>query len=255
MRFVELKPANPETGICDKHGEFEFRYQKLGERYLVNDQCGRCAAEMNAAQDAADQQRRAAEEKTRLERKRCDAGVALRYVQSSFRDFRCETPEQASALADVQTYFKDIGNGGNGNLIMSGNVGTGKTMLASAGINQLLTQGRRCKIAKLGDIVRQVKDSWQRQGGKTETDIIREYVGLDFLVIDEVGQQRGTETETLLVFEIIDGRYQAMLPTMLISNLDRRGITDAIGERAFDRLRQDGGKLVAFNWSSMRKAG
>lgn len=255
MKFVNFKPVPAETAFCEKHGEFEFRYQQMGDRHLVHDQCSKCAAELKAEQEAADKQRRDIEEKTRLERKRCDAGVALRYVQATFQDFRCDSPEQASALSDVHEYFKDVSTGGNGNLIMSGNVGTGKTMLASAGINHLLTRGRRCKIAKLGDIVRQVKDSWQRQGGKTETDIIREYVGLDFLVIDEVGQQRGTETETLLIFEIIDGRYQSMLPTMLISNLDRRGITDAIGERAFDRLRQDGGKLVAFNWSSMRKAG
>lgn len=251
-RMIDQPPLAPETGVCAEHGQFQFRYQQMGSRFYVADKCPQCAAAMKIKEQNEDAARRQREEQSRIERKRCEAGVGLRYVQSCFESFIAETDDQAKALADCVRYCEHIADGGHANLVMSGQVGTGKTMLACAMVNRLLSSGRRVRIAKLGNIVRDIKDSWQKTGCKTETDIIRELVQLDLLVIDEVGQQRGTETELLLIFEIIDGRYQAMLPTVLVSNLDKDGIREAIGDRAFDRLRQDGGKLVAFNWGSMR---
>ena len=44
-----------------------------------------------------------------------------------------------------------------------------------------------------------------------------------------------------------------VLPTVLISNLGIDAIKDAVGERIIDRLREDGGDLVAFDWDSHRK--
>lgn len=252
MRMIDSMPLAPESGVCAEHGPFNFRYQPMGPKFFVSDTCPQCAAALKVKEQNEDAARRQREEQSRIERKRCEAGVGLRYVQSCFESFVAETPEQSKALSECVAYADHIADGGHANLVMSGQVGTGKTMLACAMVNRLLSSGRRVRIANLGHIVRDIKDSWQKTGCKTETDIIRELVQLDLLVIDEVGQQRGTETELLLIFDIIDGRYKAMLPTVLISNLDKKGIVEAIGERAFDRLRQDGGKLVAFNWGSMR---
>ena len=78
------------------------------------------------------------------------------------------------------------------------------------------------------------------------------FIGFDLLVIDEVGAQFGSDTEKLFIFDIIDGRYQDMKPTILISNLDIAGIKDVIGERCVDRLREGGGSMIAFNWESSR---
>ncbi len=75
---------------------------------------------------------------------------------------------------------------------------------------------------------------------------------MDLLIIDEVGSQFGSDTEKLFIFEIIDGRYQEMKPTILISNLDINGIKESIGERCVDRLREGGGSMIAFNWESSR---
>ncbi|HAT42378.1 MAG TPA: hypothetical protein DCS87_11770 [Rheinheimera sp.] len=252
MRMIDSMPLVPEAGVCAEHGPFNFRYQPMGPKFFVSDTCPQCAAALKVKEQNDDAARRQREEQARVERKRCEAGVGLRYVQSCFESFVAETHEQRKALSECVAYADHIAGGGHANLVMSGQVGTGKTMLACAMVNRLLSSGRRVRIVNLGHIVRDIKDSWQKTGCKTETDIIRELVQLDLLVIDEVGQQRGTETELLLIFEIIDGRYKAMLPTVLISNLDKKGIVEAIGERAFDRLRQDGGKLVAFNWGSMR---
>jgi DNA replication protein DnaC len=83
--------------------------------------------------------------------------------------------------------------------------------------------------------------------------VIAQYVKTAYLFIDEVGIQYGTESEQIAMFDIINGRYEYQRPTILITNLDINGLKDIMGERIIDRLRQDGGQLLAFNWKSLRK--
>jgi DNA replication protein DnaC len=72
------------------------------------------------------------------------------------------------------------------------------------------------------------------------------------LIIDEVGMQFGSDTEKMIIFDIIDGRYNNMLPTILISNLELSEVKELIGDRSIDRLREDGGVVVAMKWASNR---
>lgn len=253
LNFVTAKPEQPDSGHCQKHGHFEYRYQQMGDRWLVLSSCQLCTAEASAAQRLMDERQAAAAAQARQDRQRIDAGVSPRYARVRFDDYTVTTAEQAQALADAIQFVERLKAGGCGSMILSGRVGTGKTMLASAMVNALLPE-KRCRIATLAELIREIKDTWHKGSGTSETALLRRLADLDLLIIDEIGQQRGTETEMLLIFEIIDARYRNMVPTVLISNLDKAGIRDAIGDRAFDRLRQDGGKLVAFNWGSMRAA-
>ena len=56
----------------------------------------------------------------------------------------------------------------------------------------------------------------------------------------------------MFIFEIIDGRYNKVKPTILISNLDVAGIKDLIGERCINRLKEDDCKVIAFDFESQR---
>ena len=56
----------------------------------------------------------------------------------------------------------------------------------------------------------------------------------------------------MFVFDVIDGRYRNMLPTIIASNLNMDGIKECVGERCVDRMREDGGKVVAFDFESQR---
>jgi DNA replication protein DnaC len=74
-------------------------------------------------------------------------------------------------------------------------------------------------------------------------------VGL--LVMDEVGVQYGTDAEKVLLFDVINRRYQDVMPTILLTNLDKAGLREYLGDRAFDRIRENG-LLVPFVWESHR---
>lgn len=113
--------------------------------------------------------------------------------------------------------------------------------------------------------VRRIKDTWTRDSRKSESEAIAELVFPDLLILDEVGTQFGSDTERLILFDILNERYERRRPTILMSNLaldDAEeggrvvpGIKSCLGERVFDRLREDGGQSVVFDWPSHRKGG
>ena len=54
------------------------------------------------------------------------------------------------------------------------------------------------------------------------------------------------------MFEIINERYESRQPTILISNLSLTEVKQYLGDRIFDRMREDGGKYISFDWDSYR---
>lgn len=79
------------------------------------------------------------------------------------------------------------------------------------------------------------------------------YTDKDLLIIDEVGVQFGSESEKIILFEIINERYEQMKPTILISNLSEDELSRYVGERIIDRMREGKGAVINFDWESYRK--
>ena len=253
MSFVNDMPQNLPEMLCEKHGAFEPRYLPMNGRFFVNDKCPDCATEANLTKQAEEDAHNRKQASELLRRQRLEAGVSIRNCEVKFEDYFPADKDQAANLKAIQDLTACIAQGGRGNVVMCGGVGTGKTMLASAAVNALLNKGKRCRIIKLIDLIRELKDTWRRNSESNEIKLIKHYATLDLLVLDEVGLQFDSDTEKLFIFDVIDGRYQNMLPTILISNLDITGVKQAVGDRVVDRLREDGGKVLAFRGDSQRK--
>lgn len=84
--------------------------------------------------------------------------------------------------------------------------------------------------------VRSVKETYAKGNSRTEAQAIADLVAPDLLILDEV----------------INGRYEAGRPTIVISNLAIKALEEYLGARAFDRLREGGGQLVVCDWESYR---
>ena len=89
--------------------------------------------------------------------------------------------------------------------------------------------------------------------------MLTHYTSVDLLVLDEVGVQFDSDSEKLIMFDVINGRYNDLKSTIVISNypITAKGkspsVASVLGERNMDRLRENGGKLVTFDWESHRK--
>ena len=116
----------------------------------------------------------------------------------------------------------------------------------------LLRQRRPVLFITVQRAIRRVRDTWSRDSAETESQAIGTLVFPDLLILDEVGVQTGSEFEKNLIFDILNERYEKRRPSLLLSNLELADVRAYLGERVFDRLREDGGMAVPFDWASHR---
>ncbi|MHC8348685.1 ATP-binding protein [Pseudomonas sp. RT4P38] len=184
------------------------------------------------------------------------SGITPRFAGSMFANYRVDNTAMGQALLICQGYADDFGAHylDGRNLLLCGNVGTGKTHLATSIVQQIVRQlGAIAVITSAAEIIRVFKGSMDRSAGYSERDVIAELADFDLLVIDEVGAQAGTAYELAMLHEVFDRRYQLVRPTVVVSNMDARGLGQYIGERALDRLRENKALLAGFTWESDRR--
>ena len=244
--------GHPKTATCETHGEYKYKFSvpMLGRVYVSD--CFECTAIENREREAKELAEKEAERKVKLEKAWEASGVSTRLFNKGFDDFITDTDGKVYAKEVAIALCDDLkANRNTGSIIMNGGVGTGKTALCTCIIKELALT-KRVGIIKMVDMIRNLKATWSKNSDTTESRLIDWYSSQDLLVIDEVGIQHGSDTEKMFMFDIIDGRYQEMKPTILISNLAIEGIKKLMGERIIDRLREDGGKVVSFDWPSYR---
>jgi len=196
--------------------------------------------------------RRDAQLRTLLQR----TAIPPRFANSTFDTFTVESPDQKTALDACREYadnFQQMHTKGVC-MVLRGNVGTGKNHLACAIARQVSKQGYSSLLLTVGEAIQRIRATWDRdrQSPETHTEIIERFADVNLLILDEIGRQYGSEAERINLFEVIDARYRAMRPTIIISNLPPAEISTYLGGAAYDRLRENDGILVNFDWESHR---
>jgi DNA replication protein DnaC len=194
--------------------------------------------------------RREAQQRKLMDR----AAIPPRFAHCTFDTFRVESHDQQAAFAVCRQYaadFRQMHTQG-ACLVLRGNIGTGKNHLACAIARQVSEQGYSCLMLTVAEIIQRIRATWDRQTEETQAEITSRFGDVDLLILDEVGRQYGSESEKIILFQVIDARYRAMRPTIVLSNLAPEEIADYLGAAAYDRLRENGGKLVHFDWASYR---
>ncbi len=252
----------PKTYMCEKHGQYlpYIGDTMFGEKVMYGTACNQCVKEFDLMVDEKvkelELEQEAAAQKARSE-KRIEMlslrGVSKRYIGNTFDTYIYINESMKSAHDACRSLCERIkADGESNNIIMIGGVGTGKTHLANSMVIDLYDSKRGAKRINMIDMIRHLKSAWSKDSEYTEAEVIDFYANVDLLVIDEVGVQFNSDTEKMFIFDIINGRYDNCLPTVIISNLDLDGVKSVIGDRCVDRLREDNGKVLAFNWESHR---
>jgi DNA replication protein DnaC len=247
-----VKSVGCKTERCEKHGEYESKpWQGLSGRTLYTG-CPGCESE---------REERIQQEKLEMEQKRylytlTSAGVSKRFLNSTFDGYKPVSDKAARILKAICSYhdqFQKIKDSGT-SLIMCGRPGTGKTHLANAMAISLINQGVSALYTTSFRMMARIKATYSKYDAKeTESGVIDDLTKRDLLIIDEVGVHFGSEAEKVLFYQIINGRYDNVLPTVLILNLTKQELEQFIGERCFDRRKEGSGAVLSFDWESYRK--
>jgi DNA replication protein DnaC len=244
------------TGVSDMPNEFKDCTLHGGTGSPGVDYCFKCFEERDRARVEDErikwlQELKDREVMTQLGR----AAIPDRFSGRFLSNYVAECQKSKRALAVASNYAENFSEAlrTGSSLIFCGDVGTGKTHLAVGIAHEVMAAGCSAVFTSVIRAVRSVKETYSRSSQITEAEAIANLVLPDLLILDEVGAQFGSDTEKLILFEIINGRYESMRPTIVISNLAVPALEEFLGTRSFDRLREGGGKLIVFDWASYRK--
>ena len=249
MKSIGRTMENGMTELqCPVHGAYEANVVKIGEHRYPG-RCPKCVDEER------DGEREALRERA-VQALRSRANIPLRFMDRTFANYRAlgENGIVGRTRAACQSYAENfearMKRGGG--LILCGKPGTGKTHLVCAIADRVIEQGRSVWYTSVANAVRFVKASWDKNSGLTESEAFARFYRPELLIIDEVGLQRGTASELLILAEVLGERYNRCFPTILATNLTLDELSAYIGERAVDRMREGGGAILQLDWESYR---
>lgn len=246
------KTDPPRNERCEDHGEFVSR----NIIFNVWSRCPVCESEREAAAAIVAEERARVEKQQRWLAAIGRSGIPERFMDRSLDSFVATTPEQTAALAFATEYaasFAESAKSGR-SAIFVGKPGTGKTHLAAGIGMSVMKSGYSALFTTVIRAVRRVKDTWGSGGDETESEAVAALVRPDLLILDEVGVQFGSDTEKMILFDVLNERYECRKPCIMLSNLQVSEVADYLGERIIDRVREDGGKVIRFVWDSHRRA-
>lgn len=133
---------------------------------------------------------------------------------------------------DYVDNFEKMKEDGKG-LLLFGNVGTGKSFIASAIANALIDKGYNCLVTNFSRLANTIYGLYDKQ------EYIDSLKNFSLLVIDDLAVERDTEYMREIVENIIDNRYMAGLPLIVTTNLTAEQLkypTDLRRKRMYSRL-------------------
>jgi len=147
-------------------------------------------------------------------------------------------PSTVRAVEKVEEYLNnwDENRESGRGLYLSGDVGTGKTHLAVAVMNELI---RRKRVPALFVTVPELLDNLRgayNDLGRNLDEWMDTVKNADLLVLDDLGSERPTEWVQERIFVIVNHRYREALPTIFTSNIGPKDVATQLGERTASRI-------------------
>jgi DNA replication protein DnaC len=167
------------------------------------------------------------------------SGLSKRMRGYTFANFKpYVSPSAARATEKVENYLKgweENREAGRG-LYFCGGVGTGKTHLAVAVMNEVM---QRKRVPSLFVTVPEFLDNLREAymiPGRDLDEWMEAVKNADLLVLDDLGAEKPNPWVRERLFVVVNHRYREALPTIFTSNIGPRDLASQLGERTASRI-------------------
>lgn len=168
-------------------------------------------------------------------------------------------------MAALETAKPIIQTGGI--VVMVGDRGPGKTQMAaeiarggdwpddrdefSRADGLIVHKAKTAIYRRAMDIFLELREASKNHIKSSEREVITALGNVGLLVIDEFQERGDSDWENRIMKNLLDKRYASGRPTIIIANMRRKEIFDALGASIVDRARENG-KSIEFTWPSYR---
>jgi DNA replication protein DnaC len=119
-------------------------------------------------------------------------------------------------------------------LLLTGTYGCGKTHLAAAIANHCLAHGQPVLFLNTPDLLDYLRETFAPSTEATYSERFEEIRTVDILVLDDLGTESPTHWAMEKLYQLLNYRYNARLPTVITTNRDLKDIDQRIASRLSD---------------------
>lgn len=121
-------------------------------------------------------------------------------------------------------------------ILFSGPTGVGKTHLLWAIYRGLADRlGPRMRIVNVTDVLESMKPG----GDDSPQEQLTRLLSVPVLGLDDLALATASDWEKKVLYQLVNGRYEAMLPMVITTNRKPDALAEFIGERVASRLKED----------------
>ena len=169
--------------------------------------------------------------------------------KASFKNFLVKTKEEEQALSFAKEIAKYYYTDGEGNTVVSGPAGTGKSHLAMSILKECIVHGNLTVIfASWSEVLHLIKDSFSNKDSFYTAEYFMDiFRNTDLLVIDDIGNEKITDWSMSLLTDVLDARTK----TIITTNLNSSDLLSKYHNRTYSRIFRGVGKK-AFNFKNIK---
>ncbi|MBM2848851.1 MAG: hypothetical protein HW418_1793, partial [Anaerolineales bacterium] len=119
-------------------------------------------------------------------------------------------------------------------LLLTGTYGCGKTHLAAAIANQCLAHGKPVLFLNTPDLLDYLRETYAPSTASTYSERFDEIRTAPLLVLDDLGTESPTNWAIEKLYQILNYRYNARLPTVITTNRELKDIDQRVASRLSD---------------------
>lgn len=149
----------------------------------------------------------------------------------TFDTFNPRVPKTREAFEAARQYAKDP----SAWLLFIGNYGCGKTHLAAAIANEALSRHIRLYFAVVPDLLDYLRATFDPNSEASYDQRFEMIRNVPLLILDDLGTENAKPWAREKLYQIINHRYNAKLPTVITTNNDLDSLDGRIRSRLYDR--------------------